>query len=131
MPTVGDAAGEPPNLYSGGENYPAMTIPQRYRTVAPEILYVTDRRPVTDDEGAVSGYSEARSDSVALGSARVRFGSAEDWPALVRRTHADKGEPITRLMSRHPRSWCACPRRRCPSRGRATGWGIAGGARRL
>jgi len=87
----------PPNLYSGGENYPTETIPPELRTVAPEVLYVTDRRPVADTRGKVHDYSEARSDSVALGVARVRFGSARDWPALVRRTHADAGEPITRL----------------------------------
>lgn len=87
----------PPNLYSGGDNYPAASIPPAFRNVTPEVLYVTDRRPEAGAPGAGAAYGAARSDSVAVGAARVRFGSAEDWPALVRRTHADAGEPITRL----------------------------------
>lgn len=87
----------PPNLYSAGKNYPAETIPGPFRTVTPEIVYVTDRQPVADADGTLTGYNARRSDSVALGTARVRFGSAKTWPALVRRTHADEGRPITRL----------------------------------
>lgn len=87
----------PPNLYSQGENYPAAAIPETFRTVAPELLYATDRQPLRDAQGALTGYGEARSDSLALGVSRVRFGTADDWPALVRRTHADAGEPIARL----------------------------------
>ena len=87
----------PPNLYSKGDNYPAAAIPQPLRSVAPEVLYVTDRQPVVGADGGLSGYSQKRSDSVVLGVSRVRFGSASDWEALVRRTHADAGDPISRL----------------------------------
>jgi esterase/lipase superfamily enzyme len=100
---------EPPNLYSRGENYPVDEIPRPFRTVAPEMLYVTDRRPRADAQGAVTGYGTARSDSVALGAARVRFGTAEGWPALVRRTHADEGKPITRLEVGPPRELVRLP----------------------
>lgn len=100
---------KPPNLYSAGDNYPAETIAPALRTVAPEVLYLTDRRPVADAGATLSGYGAKRSDSVVLGVSRVRFGSAADWPALVRRTHADAGDPIARLHVGAPREIVRLP----------------------
>jgi len=104
----------PPNLYSQGDNYPAETIAPALRTIAPEVLYITDRQPVAGATGARAGYGAGRSDSVALGVARVRFGSAADWPALVRRTHADAGDPIARLKVEAVREIVRLPRTPLP-----------------
>lgn len=71
-----------PTLYRVGETFPADAVPVAFRTVDPEILYVTDRQPQFVN-GQLSGYGYARSDSMALGRARVRFGDISTWPALV------------------------------------------------
>ncbi len=77
-----------PTLYQVGTPFPAADVPPAFRTVDPQILYLTDRAPDIVD-GRLVGYSFARSDSMVLGQARVRFGDLGDWPALVARSQSE------------------------------------------
>lgn len=90
-----------PNLYRTGKDYPTQTIPDSLRTVAPQMFFVTDRGRVTNGEG-VAGYNTSRSDSMVLGSAKVRFGDAKDWADLVRQTHSDSGKRFSALTVQPP-----------------------------
>ena len=65
-------------------------IPVALRTVDPEILYVTDRRPDLKD-GQTMGYGHERSDSMAFSVARVRFGDYDSWPQLLARSEKTRG----------------------------------------
>lgn len=85
----------PPNIYLKASNYPADQVPAVLQTVAPKVFYMTDRAAVTDEAGQLS-YNSVRSNSMALGVARVRFG-AQDWADLVARTSKDGGRRISRL----------------------------------
>ena len=84
---------EPPNLYADGRNYPA--VPTALEVIDPPIFYVTDRNALMRD-GEVQGYGEGRSDSMAFGVAKVRFG-ASDWPDLLARTHLGQGGQVSEL----------------------------------
>lgn len=86
---------QPPNLYLEGRNYPDDLVAPPLRVVDPPIFYITNRDPQIS-AGALTGYGRARSDAMAFGTARVRFG-AMDWDDLVRRTHADRGGRLSRL----------------------------------
>ena len=86
---------QPPNLYLDGRNYPSALVPVALQVVEPPIFYVTDRERLNKDED-VTRYGTARSDSMAFGRARIRFGAA-DWKDLVNRTHIDKGGQLSRL----------------------------------
>ncbi|WP_436398589.1 alpha/beta hydrolase [Roseobacter sp. S98] len=77
----------PPNIYSTGTNYPTNAVPLPLRTVSPPIFFVTDRAPEEKPDGMLT-YGAERSESMAFGAARVRFG-ASDWDDLVARTHVD------------------------------------------
>lgn len=79
-----------PTLYRLGMGFPMSEVPAALRTVDPEILYVTDRRPDIRD-GMMTGYGHERSDSMAFGVARVRFGDYGSWPQLVARSEGTKG----------------------------------------
>jgi esterase/lipase superfamily enzyme len=75
---------ETPTLYRMGMGFPMAEVPPALRTVDPEILYVTDRQP-EGAEGQTRGYGFHRSDSMAYGVARVRFGDFASWPELLAR----------------------------------------------
>ncbi|WP_300037119.1 alpha/beta hydrolase [uncultured Roseobacter sp.] len=85
----------PPNLYATGKNYPTDTVPVPLRNTAPRIFYVTGRNPEPGPDGTVS-YGLERSESMAFGTARVRFGAA-DWDDLVARTHQDGKRSLSSL----------------------------------
>lgn len=91
-----DRLAKPPNLYATGRNYQADKVPPALRTVSPRVLYVTDRSQQLNGDGSVT-YLAERSDSMAFGTAEVRFQGIDDWPALVRMTHADTGARPPRL----------------------------------
>lgn len=76
---------QPPTLYQSGKGFPMGEISVPFRTVDPEILYVTDREPELVD-GQLVGYGYGRSASMAFGAARVRFGDFESWTELVSRS---------------------------------------------
>ncbi len=74
-----------PTLFRTGQGFPMDEVPLVLRTVEPEILYVTDRRPDLRN-GQAMGYGYQRSDSMAYGVAKVRFGDFTSWPELVARS---------------------------------------------
>lgn len=85
----------PPNLYLDGRNYPATLVPAPLQVVDPPIFFVTDRRRLVQ-AGEVIGYGTDRSDAMAFGAVKIKFGAA-DWPDLVARTHVDRGGRLSRL----------------------------------
>ncbi len=93
--STGVTLSQAPNLYRDGKNYPSSLVPQALQVVDPPIFYVTDRAPVRTG-GQITGYGTGRSDQMAFGSAKVRFG-AVDWADLVARTHVGKGGQISKL----------------------------------
>ncbi|WP_299962241.1 alpha/beta hydrolase [uncultured Roseobacter sp.] len=90
----------PPNLYLERQNYPVDRVPEVLRNVDPRMFYVTDRA-VAEDSNGVLVYNTERSNSMALGAVRVRFG-AEDWADLVARTSTDGGRRISQLNVEAP-----------------------------
>ncbi len=76
-----------PTLYRMGLGFPMDEIPVALRTLDPEILYVTDRRPDLKD-GRIVGYGHDRSESMAFGVAKVRFGDFDSWPQLLARSES-------------------------------------------
>lgn len=88
---------ETPTLFQMGQGFPMEEIPLSLRTVEPEILYVTDRQPLLKD-GKLAGYGYERSDSMAYGVAKVRFGNYTSWPELLDRTE-EKGRRRESLVS--------------------------------
>ncbi|MGL6212145.1 MAG: alpha/beta hydrolase, partial [Paracoccaceae bacterium] len=87
---------EAPTLYSLGPEYPSNEVPLALQTVAPEILYVTDRSPEFDGT-ALTGYGFERSASMALGAARVQLGKSTRWSDLVARS--ETGEATRELLT--------------------------------
>jgi esterase/lipase superfamily enzyme len=76
-----------PTLFRMGMGFPMSEVALSQRNVDPEILYVTDRSPEVTD-GRTTGYGHERSDSMAFGVARVRFGDFDSWPELVQRSES-------------------------------------------
>ncbi|KIC12361.1 alpha/beta hydrolase [Leisingera sp. ANG-M1] len=91
-----DRLAKPPNLYVTGRNYQADEVPQAQRTVAPRLLYVTNRSQRLNEDGSIT-YLAERSDSMAFGAAEVQFTRVQDWPELVALTHADGEGRLPRL----------------------------------
>ncbi len=73
-----------PNVFRAAEGYPVTQIPAPDQTTTPEILFVTDRQPTE------TGYSSARSASMAFGTAQVRFGDGLSWKQLVAASQTSK-----------------------------------------
>ncbi len=83
---AGCASGErllvhPPTVFAAIGSYPDASVPEALRTTEPELLFVTDRAPVSGQAGL--SYSADRSASMALGSVRVRYGDTGQWSDLV------------------------------------------------
>ena len=88
-----------PILYTSetGKSYPAEGVPAGLRRTLTEILYVTDRNPLQNEAGELSGYGSQRSASMAFGVSLVEYGELEDWQDLVARTHEAESRGLTRL----------------------------------
>ena len=71
-----------PNLFAAPARYPDSEIPQALKTPFADILYVTDRRPLTDKRGRFD-YDARRSRSLAFGAAVVEMGRDTPWSFLV------------------------------------------------
>ena len=68
-----------PSLYTGAEARP--DVPTERRTPSIDLLYVTNRESVVDQEDKLS-YGSERSKSVAFGSVKVELGSGLTWDEL-------------------------------------------------
>ncbi|WP_171175967.1 alpha/beta hydrolase [Ruegeria sp. HKCCD8929] len=91
-----DRLAEVPNIYAGGRNYLAERVPRVYRTVTPQVLYVTDRSQDLREDGEVV-YLAERSDSMSYGTATIAFRGVESWDALLAQTNAGIGTRPGRL----------------------------------
>ncbi len=73
-----------PKIYTGAIGWPlfAGSVPP---TTSVDLLYVTDRVPVTKPNGALA-YSADRSRSMAFGSVTVEIGEKVPWPTLAKQS---------------------------------------------
>ena len=78
-----------PNLYVGGDDKPFADVPEAFRSNAIDVMYVTDRKPITGKDGSIR-YGAERSHSLALGSCMVKIGKDLSWETLVENTRVHK-----------------------------------------
>jgi len=71
-----------PNLYLDHEENPFADVPPKLQNNKVDILYVTDRAPITPKNGSVR-YGHRRSNSMAFGSCTVEIGKDVEWSVLV------------------------------------------------
>ena len=71
----------PPRIYTGALARPLFTRPAP-PTTSVDLLYVTDRVPVTKPDGTLA-YTADRSRSMAFGSVTVEIGERVAWPVLA------------------------------------------------
>ena len=79
-----------PNLYLDSEVNPYVDVPSEYRNNHVDVLYVTDRRRVDGEEEDTISYDYRRSDSMAFGSAVIRYGENVTWDELVNASRSRK-----------------------------------------
>ena len=82
--TSGPALPETPNLYLDGDVSAMERIAPDRQSVEVEILYATDREPNESASPAKRYYDERRSNSLAIGTLSVRFGTEMEWNDLMR-----------------------------------------------
>lgn len=83
-----------PNIYTGESGYPEDQVPEALKSNRVDLLYVTDRSPVADENGDLV-YGSERSDSMAFGSAMVEIGDHISWRKLVRASQSrDRSETL-------------------------------------
>ena len=76
-----------PRIYTGTLAPPLFTVPAPSATSV-NLLYVTDRTPVTRADGSLS-YGSDRSRSMAFGSVIVEIGERVPWPTLAEQSKED------------------------------------------
>jgi esterase/lipase superfamily enzyme len=84
-----------PSLYTGAEARPLFVeVPTERRIPSIDLLYVTNRAPVADQQGKLS-YGSQRSKSVAFGSAKVELGPGLTWDEIEDASqHAERRTPV-------------------------------------
>jgi len=80
-----------PRLHTLNTADPFASVPAALRTDTVDVLYVTDRRPETDDEGTIE-YGHERSESLTFGSVVVGIGDSPGWEVLVRESRTNERE---------------------------------------
>jgi esterase/lipase superfamily enzyme len=90
-----------PNIYTGSGSYPEASVPTVLRSNKVDLLYVTDRAPVTTDNGKLE-YGTERSASVGFGSAIMEIGEELTWQELVEmsETSSRSTSPTIQVTSR-------------------------------
>ena len=82
-----------PSLFVGSEENPFADVPEAFQSNKVDVLYVTDRRPITEEGGGEEQekirYDWGRSLSLAFGSAMVEFGEDVPWETLVVESRTD------------------------------------------
>ena len=91
-----------PNIYANNGRYPEWNIPLDLKSNEIDILYVTDRKPLTTDNDEIK-YGAERSASVGFGSAIVRIGNDLSWQDLVKMSETAKrtSSPSMNVISRN------------------------------
>lgn len=82
-----------PNIYTNGGSYPDWGVPHVLQNNEIDLLYVTDREPLTTGNDTIE-YGTERSASVGFGSAIVKIGNDLSWQELV-----EMSETLTRIAS--------------------------------
>jgi len=98
-----------PSLYTGTEARPLFVeVPTERQTSSIDLLYVTNRTPVEDQQGKLS-YGSERSKSVAFGSVKVELGPGLTWDEIEEVSqHAERRTPVrlnltdTEELGRYP-----------------------------
>jgi len=72
-----------PNLYLAQTGNPFADVPKEFQSNKIDLLYVTDRKPITAKGGSLQ-YSHQRSTSMAFGSCIIEIGKDVQWPVLVK-----------------------------------------------
>jgi esterase/lipase superfamily enzyme len=90
-----------PNIYSNGGGYPESSVAQELKSNKVDVLFVTDRKPDIDADGALA-YGTGRSASLGFGSAVVEIGDDLSWQQLVEISEVSsrKSSPPVRVTSR-------------------------------
>jgi esterase/lipase superfamily enzyme len=71
-----------PNVYVQTQSHPFANVAPPLRTNTVDVLYATDRQPVSRDDGPLA-YGYGRSPSLAVGSCVVEIGQNVSWDTLV------------------------------------------------
>jgi len=83
-----------PNLYLGRDDNPFADVPVEFRSNKVDVLYVTDRTPISPK--GVLQYGYKRSTSLAFGSSVIEFGKDVAWPILVENSRKkDRSPPLS------------------------------------
>lgn len=77
-----------PNLYTESNDNPYFDVPAQYQSNEIELLYATDRKPITEDE--IFTYSHLRSRTLAFGTCNVAIGEDVPWDGIVAASRAKK-----------------------------------------
>ncbi len=93
---------ETPTLFTDSKTNPFRDVPADFRTNKVEVLYVTDRKPVEEEENAVE-YTHGRSPSLAYGTCTVEIGDDVSWEVLVENSLARKRSRSLPLALRETR----------------------------
>lgn len=96
-----------PNLYADGGQSPFDDVPVVYQNNYVDVLYATDRKPVT--EKGTLRYSHERSKSLAFGACRVTIGDDVSWETLVRESLTQKRRTSLPIKVGHVEEWGRFP----------------------
>lgn len=77
-----------PNLYINSNENPYSDVPAHYQSNEMELLYATDREPMTEDEKFT--YGHLRSRTLAFGTSTVAIGEDIPWDDVVTASRTDK-----------------------------------------
>lgn len=94
-----------PNIYSASTPYPVENIAAAEQGMQSEIFYVTDRTTIREAEVLV-GYEKNRSESMAFGTATVKYDENLSWNELVEISQAKATRPsvdveLTKISELH------------------------------
>jgi esterase/lipase superfamily enzyme len=78
-----------PNLYANSKDNPFDKVPPSLQSSRIEVVYATDRAPMTDKKGALH-YGYERSKSLAYGVCTVEIGRNLSWDDLVRESRMQR-----------------------------------------
>ena len=78
-----------PNVYVQAQSTPFADVALPLRTNTVDVLYATDRQPITQDDGTLA-YGYGRSFSLAVGSCVVEMGQNVSWDTLVAQSQQAK-----------------------------------------
>jgi esterase/lipase superfamily enzyme len=91
-----------PNIYANEKSYPEWSIPHELKNSKIDLLYVTDRKPLTTSNDTVE-YGAERSELVGFGSAIIKIGNDLSWEELVKMSEASTrtGSPSMNIISKN------------------------------